>query len=69
MVPSFVYAVDRPIDVPGFGLMKVDLVYVGGFFAMVSAETAGIEILNKDHVICTLDQKVRFECEMEVRVE
>ena len=44
MVPSFVYRVDEVLDVPGFGRISVDLVYVGGFFAMVDAEKAGIEL-------------------------
>ena len=37
-VPSFVYATDLPLDVPGLGRIKVDTVCVGGFFAMVSAD-------------------------------
>lgn len=28
----------------------------------------GVEILNKDHVICTLDKKQKFEMEMEIKV-
>ncbi len=48
MMPSFVYQVDRPLDVPGFGRIYIDLVCVGGFFAMVAADKAGID-LNPDH--------------------
>ncbi len=44
MVPSFVLARDRPIEVPGFGRLAVDLVCVGGFFAMVSAASIGIDL-------------------------
>lgn len=44
MVPSFVWATDRPIEVPGFGRLSIDLVCVGGFFAMVSAASVGIEL-------------------------
>ena len=29
---------------------------------------AGVEVLNPDHVICTLDKKQRFEAEIEVKV-
>jgi DNA-directed RNA polymerase subunit alpha len=29
---------------------------------------AGVEVLNPDHVICTLDKKQRFEAELEVKV-
>jgi proline racemase len=45
MVPSFVFDTDREIDVPGFGKMTLDLVCVGGFFAMVSAAAIGIDLV------------------------
>lgn len=50
MVPSFVYATDREIEVENFGRIKVDLVCTGGFFAMVDATQLGIEpvLANKD---------------------
>ena len=44
MVPSFVLETDRSIDVPGFGTVPVDLVCVGGFFAMVSAKKIGMDL-------------------------
>ena len=31
-------------------------------------EVAGCEVLNKDQLICTLDKKIKFEAELEVRV-
>ena len=45
MVPSFVFDTAREIEVPGFGRIPVDLVCVGGFFAMVSASALGIELV------------------------
>ena len=45
MVPSFVYATGRKLDIAGFGRIAVDLVCVGGFFAMVSARSIGIELV------------------------
>ena len=48
MVPSFVQNTDCPLDVPGFGRVSVDLVCVGGFFAMVSAASIGIELIAKN---------------------
>ncbi len=44
MVPSFVFDTGRTIDVPGFGPLNIDLVCVGGFFAMVSARDVGFEL-------------------------
>ena len=45
MVPSFVLDTDVSLDVPGFGTMNIDLVCEGGFFAMVSARSIGIELV------------------------
>ncbi|MGD8369018.1 MAG: proline racemase family protein [Desulfobacterales bacterium] len=44
MVPSFVYAEDRPLAVPGLGEISVDLVCVGGFFVMIDAARAGLDL-------------------------
>ena len=48
MVPSFVFDTGREIDVTGFGMVPVDIVCVGGFFAMVSARSIGIDLLPKN---------------------
>jgi len=50
MIPSFVYAIAREIDVENFGRVTIDLVCTGGFFAMVDASQLGIEpiLANKD---------------------
>ncbi|MFO7883537.1 MAG: proline racemase family protein [Desulfobacteraceae bacterium] len=45
MVPSFVLDTEKQIDLPGFGPLKVDLVCVGGFFAMVSSRQTGIDLV------------------------
>jgi proline racemase len=45
MVPSFVFDTGCNLDVEGFGTIPVDLVCVGGFFAMVPARAIGIELV------------------------
>jgi proline racemase len=45
MVPSFVFDTAREIEIPGFGRISVDLVCVGGFFAMVAARSVGIDLV------------------------
>ena len=45
MVPSFVFATGRELAVDGYGKIPVDLVCVGGFFAMVSARAIGLELI------------------------
>ncbi|MFH1154039.1 MAG: proline racemase family protein [Pseudomonadota bacterium] len=44
MVPAFVLKTGQALQVPGFGRIRVDLVCVGGFFAMVSLKEIGIEL-------------------------
>ena len=45
-VPSFVYGENETMDMPGLGRITVDTVYVGGFFAMVSADQIDLELTN-----------------------
>ena len=45
MVPSFVFDTGRELEIAGFGKVSVDLVCVGGFFAMVSARSIGIDLI------------------------
>ena len=45
MVPSFVFGTGRDLEIAGFGRVSVDLVCVGGFFAMVSARSIGIDLV------------------------
>jgi proline racemase len=45
MVPSFVLDTGREIEIPEFGKINVDLVCVGGFFAMVSARAIGLDLI------------------------
>ena len=44
LVPSFVQATGRPVTVPGFGTFDVDVVCVGGYFAMVSSDQIEIAL-------------------------
>lgn len=48
MVPSFVFEADREIEVSGFGVIPIHLVCVGGFFAVASARSIGIELVPKN---------------------
>jgi trans-L-3-hydroxyproline dehydratase len=41
-VPSFVYARDRTVDVPGVGELTYDVAYGGAFYAYCEAEAAGV---------------------------
>jgi trans-L-3-hydroxyproline dehydratase len=43
-VPSFVLYSDVVIETPGFGVLTVDVVFGGAFYAYLSAEAAGLEV-------------------------
>jgi len=45
MVPSFVFDTGCEFEIAGFGKVTVELVCVGGFFAMVSARSIGIALV------------------------
>lgn len=45
MVPSFVLDTEKRITLPGFGPLKLDLVCVGGFFAMVSSKEINMDLV------------------------
>ena len=47
-VPSFVYALDRTVDVPGLGRVRYDLAFGGAFYAYVRAEEAGVGLTPAD---------------------
>jgi proline racemase len=48
MVPSFVYRTNETLYVPDLGKIFVDTVCVGGFFAMISADQIGLELIAKN---------------------
>jgi proline racemase len=43
-VPSFVYALDRPVHVPGIGSVPCDIAFGGAFYAFCSAGALGVSL-------------------------
>jgi len=43
-VPSFLYKADVEVDVPGVGQVKADIAYGGNFYAILPAESVGLQI-------------------------
>ena len=43
-VPSFSYALDQSVEVPGKGRVSFDLAFGGAFYAFVSSESVGVEL-------------------------
>jgi proline racemase len=42
-VPAFVHELDATVDVPGFGAVRYDMAFGGNFYALVPAESVGLE--------------------------
>ena len=43
-VPSFVYAANQIVEVPGFGRIHFDIAFGGAFYAFVQASEVGVEL-------------------------
>jgi proline racemase len=48
-VPSFVYALDQTVDVPGLGRINYDLAFGGAFYAFCRAEEVGVDLTVADY--------------------
>jgi trans-L-3-hydroxyproline dehydratase len=47
-VPSFVYALDETVDVPGIGPVRYDIAFGGAFYAFCRAEELGVGLTPTD---------------------
>lgn len=47
-VPSFVFALDQMVEVPGLGTVRYDVSYGGGFYAFVQADDVGVGLAAAD---------------------
>lgn len=48
-VPSFVYALDQWIEVPGLGSVHYDVAFGGAFYAFVQADAVGLSLTGQDY--------------------
>lgn len=58
-VPSFLYARDAEVDVPGLGRLTVDIAYGGNFYAILPAEAVDL-VLDKRNAQAVIDVGVRI---------
>ncbi|MCB0133546.1 MAG: proline racemase family protein, partial [Caldilineaceae bacterium] len=47
-VPSFVYALDQEVEVPGLGRVRYDVAFGGAFYAFVDAAAVGVGLAADD---------------------
>ncbi len=59
-VPSFVYALDQFVDVPGLGQIRYDIAFGGAFYAFCHAVDLGVTI-NPDNFRSLIDIGVRIK--------
>ena len=59
-VPSFVYALDQVVDVPGVGKINYDVAFGGAFYAYCSARDAGVS-LTEAHAGRLIDVGMRIK--------
>ena len=43
-VPCFAFALDRQVEVPGYGALAVDVGYGGAFYAVLPAQAVGLDV-------------------------
>jgi proline racemase len=69
MVPSFVFDTGSELEIAEFGKVPVDLVCVGGFFAMVSARSIGMDLVPENsHRLIQLGMAVIEASNLELNV-
>ena len=59
-VPAFPLYLDKSIEVPGVGTVKIDVAYGGMMFALVNADDLGFDIVPAEaREICEMGQKIK----------
>lgn len=58
-VPSFAWALDQRIEVPGLGSITVDISYGGNFFVIVEAAQLGMDCVDPQHTDKLIDLGIR----------
>lgn len=58
--PAFVYHLDAPVDVPGFGTITIDVAWGGMTYALVDAEAVGFTLdPSEARDLCVIGQRIK----------
>ncbi len=69
-MPVFAYQLDARLSVPGLGELPVDIVYSGGFFALVEAERIGLELVPANaRALADLGTRLRHAANAQLSVQ
>ena len=59
-VPSFVYAEDQSLEVPGIGDLRYDVAFGGAFYAFIRSEDVGVTLERDDfHALIDMGMKIK----------
>ena len=68
--PVFAYQLDARLSVPGLGELPVDIVYSGGFFALVEAQRIGLELVPANaRALADLGARLRHTANAQLSVQ
>jgi len=68
--PVFAYQLDAHLSVPGLGELPVDIVYSGGFFALVEAKRIGLELVPANaRALADLGTRLRHAANAQLSVQ
>lgn len=69
-VPSFLYKRDQVIELQGYGKIVFDISFGGSFFALIDAQSIGLELcMDKIEKITDLGMKIKAKINKEIKVE
>ncbi len=59
-VPSFVYALDQSVSIPGFGEIRYDVAFGGAFYVFCQAEALGLSLIPEEFSkLVTLGKRIK----------
>lgn len=69
-IPSFLYASEVTVNVPGLGEIKTDIAYGGNFYAIVEASSVGLELLPENaEEITDMGKRIRKAVNSQLEVQ
>jgi proline racemase len=69
-VPSFVFAVDQSVDIPGIGNVRYDIAFGGAFYVFCNAGNLNLGLEPKDfHQLIDVGRRIKYAVMESVKIE
>jgi proline racemase len=69
-VPSFVFAVDQSVDIPGIGNIRYDIAFGGAFYVFCNAGNLNLGLEPKDfHQLIDVGRRIKYAVMESVKIE